>query len=104
MHRLDLLLIGSQSLESFGLTAIEAMKYHKVVLSTNIGGLKEVILNGEGGFLFNKDDVDGMSSRIVSLIENPDLLGEQANLGFKRYVKNFTAGRVAKDYRALLLD
>ena len=100
----DLLLIGSQSLESFGLTAIEAMKYHKVVLSTNTGGLKEVIMNGEGGYLFNKDDVDGMSSRIVSLIENPALLGEQANLGFKRYVENFTADRVAKDYRNLLIE
>ena len=61
-------------------------------------------MNGEGGYLFNKDHVDGMSSRIVSLIENPALLGEQANLGFKRYVENFTADRVAKDYRNLLIE
>lgn len=100
----DLLLIGSQSMESFGLTAIEAMKYHKVVLSTNIGGLKEVIVDGEGGYLFDKNDVEGMAERILFLLLHPDELKQQANKGYKRFADNFTAEKMVSEYRRLLLS
>ena len=99
----DLLLIGSQSLESFGLTAIEAMKYKKVVLSTNTGGLKEVIANGEGGYLFDTDDENGMAERIVYLLSHDDEMNIQADRGHARYKRLFTADRVAKEYRKLLI-
>ena len=100
----DILLIGSQSLESFGLTAIEAMKYHKVVLTTNTGGLKEVVKDGEGGFVFDTNDVEGMAAKAIYLLQHPDEMNIQSGKGFLRYKNNFTAERVAKGYRELLLS
>ena len=55
----DVLLIGSQSFESFGYTAVEAMIRKIPVVSTNTGGLSEVVVNNQGGYLFDKNDVDG---------------------------------------------
>ena len=100
----DLVLIGSQGFESFGLTSVEAMKYHKVVLSTNVGGLKEVIKDGFGGFLFAQNDAAGMASKVVELLGNETMMEEQENLGFQRYKEYFTAKRVSDDYRKLLLS
>lgn len=96
----DLLLIGSQLFESFGMTAIEAMKYRKVVLSTNVGGLKEVIADDEGGYLFDCDDVEGMAAKMVGLLdaENSKDLQRQGELGYQRYLNNFTIEKMVTSY------
>ena len=46
----DILLIGSQFGESFGFPAVEAMQRKIPFVSTNFGGLDEVIIEGEGGY------------------------------------------------------
>lgn len=98
LAQVDILLIGSQQFESFGLTAIEGMKYKKVVVSTNVGGLKEVIEDGEGGYLFNRDDVDGMAYKIVELLENPIQMQIQGENGYQRYIRNFTIEKMVNEY------
>lgn len=100
----DMVLIGSQSFESFGLTAVEAMKYEKPVVSTNTGGLKEVINNGEGGYVFDIDEVEKMSERILSLLNDKAEMKHQGELGRERYLKLFTASRMASEYRSLLIS
>ena len=65
----DLLLIGSQSFESFGYTAIEAMANKTPVISTNVGGLSEVIRNGEGGYCFHPDDVRNYSKKSLNFLK-----------------------------------
>lgn len=94
----DLLLIGSQKFESFGLTAIEGMKYKKPVLSTNIGGLKEVIRDGYGGYLFDCDNVEGMAAKAIELLQSPALMKEQGNKGYDCFRTNFTIERMVAAY------
>lgn len=94
----DILLIGSQMYESFGLTAIEAMKYKKVIISTNIGGLKEVIKNDEGGYTFEKNDIKNMADKIHYLLENPEEIKTQGEKGFQRFIKNFTINKMIEGY------
>lgn len=103
LSQTDFLLIGSQKFESFGLTSIEAMKYKKIVISTNVGGLKEVIVNGEGGFLFEPDDSIGMAQKIYELYHSSAKYNDVANKGYLRYLNKFTAHRVSKEYRDLLM-
>lgn len=99
----DFVMIGSQGFESFGLTTIEGMKYHKVVISTNVGGLKEVLANGEGGYLFNPDDSKGMAKKIRDLLRSQEMRTETIEKGYKRYSKLFRAERVSDEYRTILL-
>ncbi len=98
----DIVVIGSQSFESFGLTAVEAMKYEKPVVSTNTGGLKEVIKDGEGGYTFDICDKTGMSNCIIDLFLDNKEMKRQGELGRKRYLSLYTASRMSSEYRALL--
>ncbi len=65
----DLLLLPSTS-ESFGLSALEAMACGVPVLASKVGGLPEVVVDGETGFLIDPDDLDGFADAGVAILEN----------------------------------
>lgn len=60
--------------ESFGLAALEAMACEVPVISSNIGGLPEVNIEGETGFLRDVGDVDSMAAATIDLLQNPEKL------------------------------
>jgi N-acetyl-alpha-D-glucosaminyl L-malate synthase BshA len=65
----DLFLMPSAS-ESFGLAALEAMACEVPVISSNVGGLPEVNINGETGFMSEVGDVDDMAKNAIHILEN----------------------------------
>ncbi len=65
----DVFLLPSEY-ESFGLAALEAMAAHAVVISTNAGGLAEINIQNETGFLANVGDVKAMSDFAIELLSN----------------------------------
>lgn len=69
----DLMLLPSQT-ESFGLAALEAMVAATPVISSNTGGLPEVNMHGETGYLTDVGDVDAMASYAISLLSNKEKL------------------------------
>ncbi len=71
----DLFLIPSAN-ESFGLAALEAMACEVPVISSNAGGLPEVNLHGETGFLSEVGDVEGMAQNALLLLEDETRLKE----------------------------
>lgn len=71
----DLFLMPSAS-ESFGLAALEAMACEIPVISSNVGGLPELNINGVTGFLSNIGNVNEMAQNAIALLENEDLLNK----------------------------
>jgi N-acetyl-alpha-D-glucosaminyl L-malate synthase BshA len=69
----DLFLMPSES-ESFGLAALEAMACKVPVISSNVGGLPELNIDGETGFLRDVGDVDGMAERAIYILEDEERL------------------------------
>ena len=65
----DIFLIPSQS-ESFGLAALEAMACGLPVISSNIGGLPELIRHNETGFIAGIGDVERMAKYVIDLFTN----------------------------------
>ena len=65
----DLLLLPSET-ESFGLVALEAMAAGVPVISTNVGGLPEVNLPGQTGFLRPVGDQDGMAEDALHVLDD----------------------------------
>jgi len=92
----DVLLIGSQSFESFGLTAVEAMFLKKPIVSTNTGGLEEVI--GDCGLIVPKDSPDVFADSVLNLLKDDQLRIELGRRGADRANKLFTANRMCNDY------
>ncbi len=69
----DLFIIPSSN-ESFGLAALEAMACEVPVISTNVGGLPEVNIHGETGYLCDIGDIDSMAKYAIELLSNEELL------------------------------
>ncbi len=81
--RLDLLLVPSLGLESYGLVAREAMAHGVPVVASRRGALKELFGDGDadsesalelGGAFFEPGDVDGLRDLILGLVEQPRTL------------------------------
>ena len=71
----DLFLLPSE-IESFGLSALEAMANKCAVVSSNAGGLPEVNQNGTTGFLNDIGDIEGMAASAIHILEDGDRLKE----------------------------
>ena len=65
----DLFILPSEY-ESFGLVALEAMAAGVPVISTNVGGLPEININGVTGFVSNVGDVEDMSKNIIRIFSD----------------------------------
>lgn len=71
----DLFLLPSET-ESFGLAALEAMAMKVPVISTNKGGLPELNINDNTGFLNEIGEIEKMSENAINLLSNDKLLDE----------------------------
>ncbi|MDA9908063.1 N-acetyl-alpha-D-glucosaminyl L-malate synthase BshA [Flavobacteriaceae bacterium] len=67
----DLFILPSEH-ESFGLVALEAMVCGVPVISSNAGGLPEVNIHGESGYLSNVGNVDEMAKNALKILVNGD--------------------------------
>jgi N-acetyl-alpha-D-glucosaminyl L-malate synthase BshA len=67
----DLFLLTSEY-ESFGLAALEALAAEVPVISTNAGGLPEIIINGNCGFMSEIGDVEDMSKNALFILQNKE--------------------------------
>lgn len=92
----DLFLMPSGS-ESFGLAALEAMACEVPVISSNVGGLPELNINGVTGFLSNLGNVDEMAKNAISLLENDDLLNKFRHNALKQ-AKCFDLSNILPEY------
>ncbi len=92
----DLFLMPSSS-ESFGLAALEAMACHVPVISTNTGGLPELNIHGQSGFLSNIGDVDDMAQHAIYILEDCDRLKEFKEASFQR-AKEFDLSKILPLY------
>ncbi|NHW60148.1 glycosyltransferase, partial [Escherichia coli] len=69
----DVFLLPSEQ-ESFGLAALEAMAAGNAVISSNAGGIPEVNIQGETGFLTEVGDVETMAKKTINLLQDDALL------------------------------
>ena len=78
----DLFLLPSEK-ESFGLAALEAMALKVPVISTNIGGLKELNINGNSGYTSNIGDIESMASNAIKILSDKSLKNKYRSQAFE---------------------
>lgn len=93
----DILLMPSE-LESFGLAALEAMACKVPSVATRVGGVPELIDDGETGLLYNVGDVEGMATGVLSLLNDPARLAAMREAGRRTAQKRFCASLVVPQY------
>lgn len=91
----DISLITSQSEGVPGV--IYESFYHEVpVVSTNVGGIPEIIEDGKNGLLANKHDHKKLSEHILYLTDNPQLISGFTQLSKNKLLENFTTDIMAQ--------
>ena len=80
----DICVIPSKWEEPFGIVALEAMASGKPVVASRVGGLKDIVVDGETGFLVENGDVNGFTEKVALLINNKSLRAEMGMKGIER--------------------
>jgi glycosyltransferase involved in cell wall biosynthesis len=98
----DLLLHTSRS-ESFGLIFLEAGYFGVPVVATAVGGVPEVVMDGENGLLVPDGDADTAAEAMRKILTSPALARRLGDNNRKRALEN-TTHRVASDYYKLYTE
>ncbi|WP_448625440.1 glycosyltransferase family 4 protein [Geodermatophilus sp. URMC 64] len=76
----DVVLVPSL-IEPFGLVAAEALLLGRPVVASRVGGLPEIIRDGETGLLVDPDDPRALADAIIRLLSDPALAAELGRAG-----------------------
>jgi N-acetyl-alpha-D-glucosaminyl L-malate synthase BshA len=96
----DLFLLPTNS-ESFGLSALEALASGTPVIGANVGGLPEVVRNGEAGVLCGVGDVDGMADAAAELLKDSRKWKAMSECAAADARQRFAMDDVVQRYEAL---
>lgn len=93
----DLFLLPSAS-EGFGLAALEALACGVPVVGSIVGGLPELVTDGEVGYLEPIGDVEAMAKRSIEILSD-DMLHQAMSKNARRLtVEKFDTGDIVKEY------
>jgi N-acetyl-alpha-D-glucosaminyl L-malate synthase BshA len=93
----DLFLIPSQS-ESFGLSALEAMACGVPVVASSVGGLPELVVHGETGYIAEMGDIGRMARYGIELLTDPRRHKVIADAARERAVKVYAIDGIVEQY------
>lgn len=88
--------------ESFGLSVLEAMACAVPTVTTNAGGLPELVVEGQTGFMVDPHDVDAFAAKISLLLRDAELARSMGLAGRRRAEQAYDAEDVIASLRAVL--
>jgi L-malate glycosyltransferase len=93
----DLMLLLSEK-ESFGLVALEAMACGVPCIGTNVGGIPEVIVNGQTGYICELGDIKTITEKAVEILTNEEIHRRYSANSMERAEKRFSAEQIVSEY------
>jgi len=93
----DIFLLPSE-LESFGLAALEALACEVPVVATRIGGIPEVVTEGETGYLSDVGDTAKMAADTMRLLTDEDLRRTFGEKGREQALQRYGSDKIIPEY------
>jgi glycosyltransferase involved in cell wall biosynthesis len=95
MNETDIFVCTSRD-ETGPLVVLEAMSCGKAIISTDVGSVKDMLDNGNVGYVIPNEDVDLLVERLICLIKENALRKELGSKAYDRFNKHFTAEAFAE--------
>ena len=89
--------------ESFGIVNLEAMASGIPIVGSNLGGIPDIVKEGENGLLAKPCDHQSLANAILRLLNDNDLSQEMGNNG-RKMVEDYTWDKIAKETENLYKD
>lgn len=82
--------------ESFPYVILEGARMKKTIITTNVGGIKNLIRDGENGYLIKVGDYEALAQRIISLTKDSSLLNSLGQQLFEDVNNNYSSSAMGK--------
>lgn len=103
LSRIGLFVLASRT-EGLGLVVVEAMAAGRPVVATRVGGVPEVVADGETGILVPPEDPAALAAAIRRVLGDPALAARMGQAGRERVRQHFSAERMAEQTAALYAE
>lgn len=94
--------------EGLGIVLVEALAFQTPVVACDVGGISDVIRNGETGLLVPEKDADALAAAVLQLLDNPELAARLVNAGMAHARSYFDWDRIidslARVYRSAISE
>lgn len=89
--------------EGMPISIVEAMAHRLPVIASDVGGIPEVVVEGQTGFLIKPGDHGAMAARIIGLLEDRNKRETLGRNGYDRFLEKFTLATTLRDVQELYL-
>lgn len=100
MQAFDLFALSSLY-EGISISILEAMSVYLPVVATDVGGNREVVVDGQTGWIVPPNDPEKMARAMLSLIRDRSLSLEMGHKGFERVKEEFNIEQTIKTYEKI---
>lgn len=88
--------------ETFGIVLLEAMEQALPCISTNEGGIPDIIENGKTGYIVHKHSAEELAEKIEYLIQHPEQGTIMGRAGKEKFLKEFTLEKFENRMKIIL--
>lgn len=101
-NQIDVSIVPSIEEDSFPTTILESMYFSSMVIGTRIGGIPEMIIDGQTGFIVDKKNPEELTEKIAWCINNTNKVREMGKNGKSVFESNFTTESFNNRYRLFI--
>ena len=102
LNETDVIVLPSRD-ETMPIVILEAMGLGKMVISTNVGGVREWLRDGMNGFLVEKENPEALAEALATCAGRPDFRRQLASAGARTFDRHFSLDRFATRFGELIV-
>jgi glycosyltransferase involved in cell wall biosynthesis len=101
LRQLDVVIVPSRGFDSFPTVLLEAAQVGVAAVASKVGGVAEIVNDGETGWLFEPGDVNRAAEVLLHLLAHPELREAVGREARSRALRVFAARRMVSEYQDL---
>lgn len=100
LRNVDIFMLASTS-EGLPISVVEAMMAARPIIATNVGGLSEIVVDGDNGFLVEPNDPNALADKIIELAVNKQKAVAMGQRGYRIAKDRLSVERMVENYQHL---